>query len=137
MVRKNVSKVNLLKKKKTIDGDAKKEGQYMRKSPTKRLRILSGPTRMRKFVRACLAALESPETFYTTDCPEHQQLYLPIAQGIRKLSSGALKELQQFVDKTARSYVSRACMLAHSTNRVQNVTVSHLQTVDKYFVSLN
>jgi hypothetical protein len=108
----------------------KRAGQYMRKDLNVRV---SGSTRMRKFVRACLLSLNSGETFYTSNVPEEEQLLLDSNIGVTKLTADANKELCLVADKIVRSYVTRASMIGQANKSSNSVTEKNLEIVSLYF----
>lgn len=107
---------------------------YMRKqSKNHKSKLVSGPTRMRNFLHSCLTSLrDNKDSFYKENTPKHQQLFLSSDETINKASSAAIDELCRAADQLGRSYVSRACMLAHS-NKSHSVSVVNLRTVTNFF----
>lgn len=107
---------------------------YMRKHlKNHKSKLVSGPTRMRKFLHSCLHSLrENKDSYYKSNTPKHQQLFLSSDESINKASSDAIDELCRAADQLGRSYVSRACMLAHS-NKSHSVSVVNLRTVINFF----
>jgi hypothetical protein len=122
---------------KTLKIAPKKRNSYLRTLKNSNINVkVSGPTRMRNFARVFLHKLNNDESVYSHSTSVEQQLYLPISKGITKLTIGANQELQRVTDQIVRSYISRACMLAHINNKACSVTVSNLDTVANYFTAI-
>jgi hypothetical protein len=96
---------------------------------------LSGPTRMKKFLRSCLISLNQGDNFYTAETKNSEKLYLPVAKGITKISLAANFEFQKLLERTAKTYIGQAGVLTKASGHKKNITAAHFQVVDKFFVN--
>jgi len=116
---------------------AKSKKPYIRKQSFKSIKAaLAGKARIRHFIRKTIQSVNSPEDFYDADTPAHVRLYIPGASNVNKIASDAVQEFRLVLDRLARSYISRSCMLAHSLNKVRGISVANLRTVDNFFVAV-
>lgn len=90
---------------------------------------------MSKFLRQSISQLNNQEIYKTTT-PNHERLFLPVAKGVKKVSSAAVKTYRNIAERLVASYISRASLIAHSLNHVRGITASNLRIVDSFFVAV-
>lgn len=89
--------------------------------------------RTRRCLKQWMNCLNTTSAFYDDNERNETQLYLPIACGVRKISKKFLIDFNLLIQRLAKSYVSRACVLAHVVKQCNAVTPQHLETVDTFF----
>jgi hypothetical protein len=96
---------------------------------------VSGQTRMSKFLRQSINQLNNQD-YYKNTTPSHERLFLPVAKGVKKVSSAAVKTYRNIAERLVASYISRASLIAHSLNHVRGITSANLRIVDSFFVAV-
>lgn len=113
-----------------------KRNSYLRSQNCNSQKLqLSGPTRMKNFLRSCLLSLNQGDSFYSAETKSSEKLYLPVAKGITKISLAANFEFQNLLERTAKTYIGQASALTKASSHKKNITAAHLQLVDKFFVN--